>query len=186
MGREEGRHMAEKGRGLKGQIFSTEMMVSFSVFLGAIIIFLFVWNTMYNNYTEEQSDGKMQVVLIGISDAAVLSPGEPSNWEMASGMQANSYGFATSRNILSPSKLYAMQGYFATNYTDMKDRMGAGGYDLFIEVKDTEGNAYYSFGSQADTADSSVSAVSADRLALMDGGIVNLHVQLWRIRGKSL
>ena len=163
-----------------------EMMVSFSVFLGALIIFLFVWNTMYNNYVEEQSDNKMQVVLVGISDSAVLSAGDPSNWEMASGMYANSYGFASSRNTLSPSKLYAMQGYFSTNYADMKDKMGAGGYDLFVDVKDTRGNVYYSFGSMADTTDQSVSAISAERLALMDGEIVDLRVQLWRIKGRSI
>ena len=176
----------EKRKGMKGQIFSMEMMVSFSVFLGAIIIFLFVWNTMYNNYVEEQSDNKMQVALIGISDSAVMSPGDPSNWDMASGMNASSYGFASSRNILSPSKLYAMQGYFAANYAGMKDKMGAGGYDLFIDVKDTNGNIYYSFGSLADTANQSISAISAERLALMDDEIVSLRVQLWRIKGRSI
>ena len=178
--------MMEKGKGMIGQIFSTEMMVASSVFLGAIIIFLFVWNTMYNNYVEEQSDNKMQVVLIGISDAAVMSPGEPSNWELSAGRYANSYGFASSRNMLSTSKLYAMQGYFAGNYTEMKDKMGAGGYDLFIDVKDTDGNTYYSFGSIADTSSQSISAITVERLALMDDKIVNLRVQLWRIKGRSI
>jgi len=178
--------MAEKRKGMRGQLFSTEMMVSFSVFLAAIIIFLFVWNTLYNNYIEEQSDNKMQVVLVGISDAAVMSPGDPSNWDVTVGANANSYGFASSRNILSPSKLYAMQGYFAANYTDMKDKMGAGGYDLFIEVKDTEGSTYYSFGRPADTANSSISAISAERLALMDDEISILRVQLWRVKGRSI
>ncbi|MFA5930498.1 MAG: hypothetical protein WC861_06460 [Candidatus Micrarchaeia archaeon] len=178
--------MAEKSNGMKGQLFSTEMMVSFSVFLGAIIIFLFVWNTMYNNYVEEQSNNKMQVVLIGISDAAVMSPGDPSNWELASGMNANSYGFASSRNTLSQSKLYAMQSYFAADYGGMKDKAGAGGYDMFVDVKDMDGSTYYSFGSLADTTNQSISAVTAERLALMGDEIVKLRVQLWRVRGRSI
>ena len=178
--------MAEKIKGMKGQIFSMEMMVSFSVFIGAIIIFLFVWNAMYNNYIEEQSDNKMQVVLIGVSDAAVMSAGDPSNWDITVGREAHSYGFATSRNTLSPSKLYTMQGYFATNYTDMKDKMGAGGYGLYIDVKDLDGNTYYSFGSLADTTNQSISAIAADRLALMDDELVNLRVQLWRVKGRSI
>jgi len=178
--------MVGKREGMKGQLFSTEMMVSFSVFLGAIIIFLFVWNTMYNNYVEEQSDNKMQVVLIGVSDAAVMSPGDPSNWDITAGRYANSYGFASSRNTLSPSKLYTMQGYFSSNYTEMKDKMGAGGYDMFIDVKDMDGNTYYSFGSLADTANTSISAITAERLALMDDTIVNLRVQLWRVKGRSI
>jgi len=178
--------MVEKRKGLRGQIFSSEMMVSFSVFLGAFIIFLFVWNTMYNNYVEEQSDNKMQVVLIGISDAAVMSTGDPSNWDVVSGTDANSYGFASTRNTLSPSKLYTMQEYFAANYTDMKDKMGAGGYDLYIDVMDTEGSTYYSFGSPADTTNLSISAITAERLSLMDDAIVNLRVQLWRVKGRSI
>jgi hypothetical protein len=178
--------MAGKTSGMRGQIFSTEMMVTFSIFLGALIIFLFVWNTLYNNYLEEQYDTNMQVVLIGISDAAVMSQGDPASWDITSGMNANSYGFASSRNVLSPSKLYAMQGYFATDYADMKYKMGAGGYGIFMDVKDTGGNTYYSFGSMADTANESISAVSAERLALMDNALVKLRVQLWRVRGRSI
>ena len=174
------------GRNLRGQIFSTELMVSISIFLAALIVFLFVWNTMYTNYREEQSDAKMQVVLIGISDSAVMSQGDPRDWEIGVGNQANSYGVASARNVLSPAKLYAMQGYFAANYTDMVGKIGAGGYNFFAEVRGTDGSILYSFGRKADTANQSVSSVSAERLALMGDGIVKLRVQLWRVKGRSI
>ncbi|MFA6214579.1 MAG: hypothetical protein WC717_04855 [Candidatus Micrarchaeia archaeon] len=174
------------GGSMRGQIFSTELMVSMSVFIGALIVFLYVWNSMYTAYVEEQSDNKMQVVLVGISDAAVMSPGDPADWEATVGTGANSYGFASARSVLSPAKLYAMQGYFSANYTDMKDKMGAGGYDIFIDVSDLEGNTYYGFGSPAGTDNSSVSAVTAERLALIGDEMVKLKVQLWRTRGRSL
>jgi len=176
---------ANKGQ-LRGQIFSTEMMVSFSVFLVALMIFLYVWNSMYSNYIEEQSDAKMQVVLIGISDAAVMSPGDPSDWETSVGTGASSYGFASARSVLSPAKLYAMQSYFAANYSGMKDKLGAAGYDMFLDVQDTSGSTYYSFGVKADTTNSSISAVSAERLALMGSDLVKLRLQVWRVRGRSI
>lgn len=177
--------MAGKTNMMRGQIFSTEMMVSFSVFLGAIIIFLFVWNTMYNNYLEEQYDTNMQVALIGISDSAVMSPGDPANWENGAGENASSYGFASSRNVLSSSKLYAMQGYFANDYPGMKYKMGAGSFDMYIDVTDTDGNAYYGFGIPADTSNQSISSISAERLAQLDGRLVKLRVQVWRVRGRG-
>ena len=175
-----------KRRNLRGQIFSTELMVSFSIFLGALIVFLFVWNSMYNNYREEQSDTKMQAVLIGISDAAVMSEGDPADWEIGVGRNANSYGFASARNVLSPAKLYAMQGYFAENYSDMVPKIGAGGYDFFAEVRGMDDSLLYSFGSRADEANQSISASSVERLALMGDDMVKLRVQLWRVKGRSI
>jgi len=176
-----------KTRALRGQLFSTELTVSLSVFLAGVVIYLFVWNTLYNNYVEEQADAKMQVMLIGISDAAVLSQGDPVDWDSTAGVNANSYGFATTTpNTLSADKLYAMQSFFSDNYTSMKDKVGAAGYDVYYEVKDTGGDLLYSFGTSADTTNSSISAVSAERLGLIGSDIVKLRVQLWRIRGRSI
>jgi len=178
---------AGKNRSLRGQLFSTELTVSLSVFLAGVVLYLFVWNTLYNNYVEEQSDAKMQVVLLGISDAAVLSQGDPVDWDTTAGLGANSYGYATSSpNTLSTDKLSAMQGYFASNYSGMKDKIGAAGYDVYVDVKDTDGELLYSFGVLADTTNSSISAVSGERLGIIGSDIVKLRVQLSRVRGRSI
>ena len=176
-----------KNRARRGQLFSTELTVSLSIFLAGVVLYLFVWNTLYNSYVEEQADAQMQVAFIGISDAAVLSQGDPVDWETTAGANANSYGFATAApNTLSTDKLYAMQGYFSANYTDMKDKLGAAGYDLYIDVRDTDGNPLYSFGNLADTTNSSISAVSGERLGIIGSDIVKLRVQLSRVRGRSI
>jgi len=176
-----------KNKLLRGQLFSTELTVSLSVFLAGVVLYLFVWNTLYNNYVEEQADVKIQVVLLGISDAAVLSQGDPVDWETTAGSGANSYGFATtSPNTLSTDKLYAMQSYFTANYSGMKDKMGAAGYDLYVDVSDTEGNSLYSFGTAADTANSSISAVSTERLGIIGSDIVKVRVQLARVKGRGV
>jgi len=177
---------AGKNRSLRGQLFSTELTVSLSVFLAGVVLYLFVWNTLYNNYVEEQADAKMQVVLLGVSDAAVLSQGDPVDWETTAGTNANSYGFATSSpNTLSTDKLYAMQGYFTANYSGMKDKIGAAGYDVYFEVDDTDGNSLYSFGTLADTSNGSISAVSGERLGVIGSDILKLRVQLSRTRGRG-
>ena len=80
---------------------------------------------------------------------------------------------------------YAMQGYFAANYSDMKYKLGAGGYEVYVSVADSAGNMLYSFGSLADTTNQSVSAVSAERIALLGSDIVKLRTQLWRVRGRG-
>ena len=176
-----------KNQSLRGQLFSTELTVSISIFLAGVVLYLFVWNSLYNNYVEEQADAKMQVVLIGISDAAVLSQGDPVDWETTVGMNANSYGFATtSPNTLSTDKLDAIQNYFASDYSGMKDKIGAAGYDVYFDVKDMDDVQLYSFGAIADTANNSISSVSAERLGIIGSDLVKLRVQIARVRGRSI
>jgi len=175
------------GQSKKGQIFSTELILSVSIFLAALLIFLFVWNSIFTYYTEEQSERKMQVALIGISDMAVFSPGDPQDWEETSGIDANSFGFVSSRNVLSEKKLFAAQRIFASNYSEIKARMGAGGYGLYFEVRDAQnGLTYYNFGNDADAANSSVSQSTSERLALLGDKLVVMKIQLWRVKGRSI
>lgn len=171
---------------LRGQLFSSELMVSLSIFLATLIIYLFVWNNLHNNYIEEQYDTRMQTVLIGISDVMVLSQGDPTDWETGAGTGANSYGLASAHNVLSPEKLYSLQEYFSANYSDMKEKVGAAGYDIFFDVTDTDDVTIYSFGNLGDTTNQSISAVSTVRLALIGDEIVKLRIQLWRTKGPGV
>jgi hypothetical protein len=175
-----------RAKALRGQLFSSELMISLSLFIATLIIYLLVWNNLHNSYLEEQNDVRMQTLLIGISDAMVLSQGDPADWESGAGANANSYGLASAHNVLSPAKLYAMQEYFASNYSGMKEKAGAAGYDIFIDVESTDGTVIYSFGRLADTANQSVSAVSTERLAMVGDEIVKMRVQIWRTKGPSI
>lgn len=171
---------------MKGQLFSSEILVSFSIFLGAVLVYLFAWNSLQANYMHEMADAKMQSVLLGLSDVMVLSPGDPSDWETGAGMGANSFGLAASENELSSEKIYMMQYYFASNYSTMRDRMGAAGYEIFMNVSNPDGDVLYSFGSLADTDNETISAVEANRLAMLGGELVNVRMQLWHTAGKGL
>jgi len=171
---------------MRGQLFSSEIMVSFSIFLGAVLIYLLAWNSLQGNYLNEMSDAKMQTVLLGVSDMAVLSPGDPSDWETGVGMGANSFGLATSENVLSSEKLFMMQSYFESNYSTIRDRMGAAGYDVFVNVSNQDGEVLYSFGTPGDTSNVTISAVEANRLALLDDALVNVRMQLWYTRGRGI
>jgi len=163
----------------KGQMISTELILCSSIFMIALVIFLFTWNAITANYYEEQANRDMEVALIGISDMAVLSPGYPNDWETSAGFGANAFGFAQSRNILSPSKLSALSA-LNSNYAEAKERIGAGRFDVFIGVV---GRPEYSFGSLVNNANDSIVSVSAERLSILEGEPVRLKVQVWRQKG---
>ncbi|MEM4348091.1 MAG: hypothetical protein QXN37_00795 [Candidatus Anstonellaceae archaeon] len=161
-----------------GQMLSTELVISSAIFVAALAIFLFSWNLVSNSYYEEQSMHDMQTILVGISDMFVLSSGVPSDWENDDFLKANAFGFASSRNVLSPSKLSAlspMNGY----YDLVKEKMGAGPFDIYLSVIDADsGSLLYSFGLEPDYTNSKIS--SAERLAILDDKIVRVRVQIWK------
>jgi len=168
---------------MQGQLVSTELIICSSIFMVALVIFLLAWNTITAAYYEEQANRDMEVALMGISDMAVLSPGSPADWETTAGANANAFGFAQSRNILSSQKL-SMLSNLSSNYTSVKEKMGAGRFDMFITVLSADGSRLpYSFGSEAGNQNDSAVSFSAERLAILGSEPVRLKVQVWRPRG---
>ncbi len=164
----------------KGQILSTEIILALSLFMGSIVVFILAWGYISSSYFSEQADRQMQVALIGISDAAVLTPGDPADWETNARENASSFGFASSRNIISAQKLSALQSLNTSYYDRVRERMGAGRFELYLEVRDTAGNSLYRFGKQAGISTNSTAALSIDRLALLNDSLATLRIQLWR------
>ena len=89
----------------RGQILSTDLVVSLSLFLGAVMIFLIAWSTLSYSYLESKADTNMQSAMLAISDTLVLSPGSPSDWEFGDVADASSLGLASSKNELSARKI---------------------------------------------------------------------------------
>ena len=167
-------------RSSRGQLVSTELVICSSIFLAALVIFLLVWSAISSAYRDEQANRDMQIELIGISDMAVLSPGDPPDWEMTAPTNASAFGFAQSPNVLSPAKLSAL-ALLNQTYAISKERMGAGKYGLYIAVLGWDGSQLpYSFGEQVTASNGSIVSFSAERLALLGGTPVRLVVQIWR------
>jgi hypothetical protein len=171
---------------LRGQILSTDLVISLSMFLAALLIFLLVWSTIAYAYRESLDDIGMQSALISISDALAFTPGSPPGWEF-SAANASSYGIAASRNHLSPAKLSALSGQFSSNYTGAKERIGAGRFDIFVSVERAEGGEQlYGFGRLPSAAGQQISSAGIERLCMLEGELVKVKVQLWRKKGGSL
>ena len=166
----------------KGQIFTTELVLSASIFMAALVAFVLVWNSMASTYYEEQRELEMQTSLIGISDMIALTPGYPSNWEVRAMENASSFGLATSPNVISGAKAGALQS-LEYAYPTVKEHMGAGRFDVFLNISNSS-NTLYTFGNPPDLNDSTVKVISSRRIALLNGSEVSVMVQAWRVKGK--
>jgi len=171
---------------LRAQMLSTDLIISLSLFLAAMLIFLYTWSTISYSYWEQRSELDMQSALLSIADAQALSPGIPSDWEFSSGQNATSFGLAISKNVLADGKVRQLQSLFRSDYPLMKERVGAGRFDIFISIADSSGDTLYSFGRLADFTDRQISSASAQRLCMLDGQPVMLKVMLWRTKGGAL
>lgn len=172
-------------RGAKtGQVLSSEIVLAFSLFMFALLVFLLAWGLISNSYAQENYDRQMQGALMGISDTAILSPGDPADWEITALQDANSFGLAQSRGVLSPQKLSALQSLNSSHYDTVRERMGAGRFELYIEAQSQGGTVGYRFGKPADLSDSAVYSASVERLALLGGEPTVLKVQLWRNKNR--
>ncbi len=169
----------------KGQVFSAELVVASGIFIAAFVLLYMAWYSMYWSYVEEQSDNDMKTVLFGIADMAVLSPGDPSNWEATVKESANSFGFANAPNRLSDGKLSALQSLNATQYYAVKEGMGAGRFDVYVNVSNST-DSLYAFGIPASQNSSMVQSFSTSRLALLNDSMVTFYVQVWRNRVRAV
>jgi hypothetical protein len=173
------------GKAAKGQVLSTEIVVSFALFLAALLVYVLGASNMLYSYSEERADLDMRQALLGIADNLVLSPGCPADWEY-SGQQASYYGLAESPNALSRAKLSAAQSLFSADYSGAKTLFGAGMFDLSVSVVDANGTKIGGFGKAASAANGTYSSASSERLAVLDGQLVRVRVQLWRQRGGAI
>jgi len=167
----------------KGQMFSTELVLASAIFITGLIVFVSVWNSMLQTYFDEEADRELQTALLGISDMAVLSSGQPSSWEASALENASAFGLASSPNVISPSKASALQSLNASHYNTVKERMGAGRFGVFMSVNNSS-STFYRFGTIGDSNDSTVKILRASRLALLNNSVVTVNVQVWRTRGK--
>lgn len=168
----------------KGQLFSTELVLASAIFITAIIVFVAVWNAMLSSYYEEQADREMQAAVLGVSDMMALSPGEPSNWEAALMENASAFGLASSPNAVSTHKMQAMESMNATRYSTLKERMGAGRFDIFMAVNNSTATVF-TFGQIGNTSDPALRSFTVQRLVTANGSVFTLRVQAWRYRGNA-
>jgi hypothetical protein len=171
-------------RAQKAQVFSAELVLASGFFIAAFVALYMAWYSMYWSYVEEQSDNDMKTVLFSIADMAVLSPGSPSNWEATAKENASSFGFATAPNRLSDSKLSVLQSLNSTQYYSVKEGMGAGRFDVYINVGNSTGT-FYAFGIPASQNASMASAFSVQRMALLNDSIATVYVQVWRTKVRA-
>ncbi|NOX71463.1 MAG: hypothetical protein GXO64_02070 [Candidatus Micrarchaeota archaeon] len=155
------------GGASKGQIWSTDFVVSILIMLAVLVPAFMLWNNIHIESTEQRLLYSATRSAFSITDTMMSTPGIPIEWNNTSVM---SVGFASENNILDE---YKINEFNKTNYQKLKNIFG---YDFYFELKDANGTIYLTKGvAPPDTA----TVIPVKRRGLYTDRIVTLSFFIW-------
>jgi len=152
----------------RGQVISYDMLIAIFIFLLVFAVVLSAWVNNLNAIAKEQQIYDMKNSVVQIADMLIMTTGIPSNWHL--GGDANLYGFATSRRVLSLQKLGAFK---ALDYNSARGGLRIANYDFYIKIEQ-DFNKVYEFGNKKSSAET---AISSTRVVNYNGK--NAIFSLW-------
>ena len=147
-----------------------DAMVSGTFITLLLFMMLGTQEQLSNKYVEADSEITFSNALLMASDALVLTPGRPANWDLlpVNSTTLESVGIASSPNVISTAKALRLQEFNTTNYTDIKTVMGLGAVNTSIEILLLGDSVpLYSFGMKPGN---STRSTVFERIAMLDDG----------------
>jgi len=154
----------------RGQMWIIDAMVSGTFITLLLFLMLGTQEQLSNKYVQADSEITFSNALLVASDALVLTPGRPANWDLldANATAFESVGLASSPNVISSSKAQRLSDLGASNYTDVKTALGLGAVNTSIEISLLgDSTPLYSFGVKPPN---STRNTVFERVAMLDDG----------------
>ena len=125
----------------KGQIFSTDFIISIGIFIFILNVSILIWNNINSQIDQGEISNKFQTKLISTSTLLLETTGLPKNWEKLDPQiekkKISQIGLAIKSNVLSYEKITALKNL---PYDDAKEIMGLETENIYIEILDASGN----------------------------------------------
>jgi hypothetical protein len=149
----------------KGQLFSTDLIVATIFFL-----FILVLSVSFSLQVSAKAGSMTETAELNdcahsVAQQLVLKKGSPASWHYLSNDEINSIGLASERNVLSAEKIQKFLGLNASDYGFLKNSLGVGKFDFWLEILSIDGETLYSAGVFPD--DETRVVASVKRIALL-------------------
>ena len=122
----------------KAQIFSTDLMISASIFISLIIILISTFYFYSIRIRDNVKNEDLYIKTIQISDILLKTAGIPSDWETNSNNTKN-IGLIDSDRIFSTSKI---REFVNLSINTTKEKLNIEGYNFYFSLKDSNGALY--------------------------------------------
>jgi len=163
----------------RGQVLTIDFVLSLGVFLAAFYILFMLWGVVQGILLLNMNELEMSKIAVSISQSLASTPGQDSNWHVTSMENSSAFGLAWRSNMLQSEKLDEFMSLNATNYTLVKEKMGAGKYELYVFIDELDGLRLHEFGLAPPDASRKHTTQSSQRFAMLNGRIVILQVEVW-------
>lgn len=122
----------------RGQLISIDFILATAIFVIALLMLSELWGDLSREVYESLNTWSQQNTALAISDAVLLSTGNPYNWTESN---VNSIGLAVSPRVISSSKFIELR-----NIPDLRASVlfDAWGYNISMNLTDPEGGLFYS------------------------------------------
>ncbi|OGI12114.1 hypothetical protein A3K64_02135 [Candidatus Micrarchaeota archaeon RBG_16_36_9] len=165
---------------MKAEIFSSDFVIGLSIFLTAICVFGIFYISLQNDITDYKIRNEIQSKAIGIADLLVTSSGDPKYWNSNN---VNVIGLYDD-GLINLTKFEELKNI---DYYTVKRFLGVGGYDLYIELKNssgyvlTNGTTVYEFGREESINASQTFYVERYGISRLNGNITKtiIGVVVW-------
>ena len=162
---------------MRGQVWSTDFVISAVIFLLALALVVFAWNYSSLRISQQNELVPAESTLIMVSDALIRTPGIPQDWNITS---VTSIGLASDENVLDTDKL---DMFINMSYEYSKSILGLERYHYYFRLLHLNGSVIQNQYGQNLTAgqypNGSVLTVPIQRHVLYNSTIAKLDFMLW-------
>lgn len=130
----------------KGQVFTTDFIVSFTALIFILVISFSSFGLIQNSLNEEEFYSEMQEKAINATQVLISTSGEPNSWEKLNDLNVNSIGLAKERNVLDESKVNKLIDLNLDNYQEIKEILGLQKYDFYFKITSMNNQSLKEFG----------------------------------------
>ncbi|MBD3260277.1 MAG: hypothetical protein GF334_01145 [Candidatus Altiarchaeales archaeon] len=188
--------MLNRSRKNRAQIFSGEFFLSYFIFLVAIALIFYLWDTTQKEILRSEKQKKIYELAVDLTERLVRTRGYPSQWNYD---DVHAFGLANESRILEECKIYWFVKMLdsgsdddycvagaSSNYEACKYLLGLKGYDMYMNVTNlTDHTITVECEGEQVLAATGRKPVDEDylvlinRKALLDGEILQIRTNIW-------
>jgi len=164
----------------RGQTLSTDMLAAFAIFIFISDASILLWQSQVTRAQQVGSRNWIEGAARSAS-SQLLSPGEPSNWEIADFTKTplHSFGLTSSNNVIEWGKMSRAIDLTSSpaNYQMVKQNLGLECCEMWFGIVYSNGTVVGSFGRQVPE---NISIVTIDRKAMLNSSPVTARLRVWQ------
>jgi hypothetical protein len=175
--------MISKFEDRKGQLFSGDMVMGSIVFIAALAMAFFLWNSVTDDINRSEDLRTMQKKGTEAIDQLIRTPGIPEDWNQ---FNVDIPGLASDDRIINESKAISFMSLMNSSdssYDDNKHKLGVAPYEFYLNATDLNGTTLRISGqdfSVGEVPSDESETISFPRTAIFNDTIIRINFILWQ------